>query len=681
MLLVLFVPHTCRSAHSVLVTTKSTLWTLVTSAPACWRFFRARTQQVRTRSSHTSHAHRWRGYVQLLKWGAVGIFISTIVSVSLVWWEMGSLQQNLSNVNKGITTSIPEVNSPYIYLWRRPMSFHEFVSPVCNSEDGAFWSPWLQSKSHDPWTLLSLCESQVKAIRLLGISALTSKSWEDYQYRYVAQTADVRTLVAIARTKGSNPLFFLPPPTLVARDIPLVEELAILLLELESSSKSKGHGDSADLALKRLQRRHSVIDDKDRFWMQSGASLDVPPVEQDISDDTLELHFLHAMSEMTSNEQQAALLVRQHGLATLQRAVQQRRDLETHQTVANILGNLALDSTLHETIARTGWLGVLKAWTEGTNVPLALAAGRVLANLDRDWTSHVLPDGVFVIHPLYRSRKTVHADIIFVHGLRGGAVKTWRQQDLPSTVQQSYPRSPCWPKDWLAEDCPHVRILSLHYDTVLSAWSGKSAYDKEKKTLEGRSRQFLSKIHQAGVGNRPIIWVGHSMGGLLIKEMIRLAGQDERYSNIRNNTAGLLLYSVPHRGLSLAALTNQAHYLVYPSIEVQELSRDSPHLSLLHKNFRDFVLARNIPCLSFGELKKTQLGKTLPKILLVPPESSDPGFGEFYALDLDHISICKPSDCDSELYEKTLAFIHRCIFLSYVRRLRQGVGGGDGGNS
>ena len=51
----------------------------------------------------------------------------------------------------------------------------------------------------------------------------------------------------------------------------------------------------------------------------------------------------------------------------------------------------------------------------------------------------------------------------------------------------------------------------------------------------------------------------------------------------------------------------------------------------------------------------------------------DPGVGEFCALPLDHINICKPDSRDSTLYQRSLAFMHRAIFYSYMHRLRQAV--------
>ena len=51
-----------------------------------------------------------------------------------------------------------------------------------------------------------------------------------------------------------------------------------------------------------------------------------------------------------------------------------------------------------------GWLGVLKRWCEGKNSMLAVTAARVLSNMDRDWTTEVLEDGIVILHPLHRSR-------------------------------------------------------------------------------------------------------------------------------------------------------------------------------------------------------------------------------------------------------------------------------------
>lgn len=38
--------------------------------------------------------------------------------------------------------------------------------------------------------------------------------------------------------------------------------------------------------------------------------------------------------------------------------------------------------------------------------------------------------------------------------------------------------------------------------------------------MAGRSEEYIKKLLTAGIGKRPMIWVCHSMGGLLVKKML-----------------------------------------------------------------------------------------------------------------------------------------------------------------
>lgn len=197
-------------------------------------------------------------------------------------------------------------------------------------------------------------------------------------------------------------------------------------------------------------------------------------------------------------------------------------------------------------------------------------------------------------------------DIVFVHGLLGSVFKTWRQHDSqnvsrlaklesmlepkvspvrssackiavdPSSprakeMQQHYTKS--WPKSWLSKDLPNTRILALDYDTYLSQWVPNCPLEPDKRTLLSRATEMLAKLHQAGVGDRPIIWIAHSMGGLLVKQMVTLASDSAKYRSIAENTAGVVFYAVPHRGADLADLNATFKLLLLPSVEVQELRK------------------------------------------------------------------------------------------------------------
>ena len=348
----------------------------------------------------------------------------------------------------------------------------------------------------------------------------------------------------------------------------------------------------------------------------------------------------------------------------------------------------------------------------GEDLALKLQASKALTNLDQDYDRlGRFQDGVYVYHPHHRSSDPAYVDIVFVPGLLGGPAWTWRQGDdalnksadessqgnqKSSTsdegndqasysqesgnleigshvIAQHSRRSPselskCWPTDWLAKDCPNVRILTIEYDTNLSDWAPKCPYDKEKRTLHARSAEFVEKLQLAGVGQRPVIWVGHSMGGLLIKKMLLLAQENPAVKNLVNKTKGIVFFSVPHKGSDVAswAASTKRKYILFPSIEVKELVKDSPQLLALHKHFKDIVLQRDIPLLSFGEglslnviskANKSGWFKTQP----VLPESSDPGFGQYRLMsDMNHLTICKPSSKESPIYQAVLDFIFAC---------------------
>ena len=65
-------------------------------------------------------------------------------------------------------------------------------------------------------------------------------------------------------------------------------------------------------------------------------------------------------------------------------------------------------------------------------------------------------------------------DVVFVHGIRGGAFATWRREGIqnlqaghkPGSLDHLY----CWPSNWLPQDVPQARLLSMEYAAPASGW-------------------------------------------------------------------------------------------------------------------------------------------------------------------------------------------------------------------
>lgn len=292
-------------------------------------------------------------------------------------------------------------------------------------------------------------------------------------------------------------------------------------------------------------------------------------------------------------------------------------------------------------------------------------ASRALANLDRETVQEKYPDGVYVLHPQYRSSQPIKADVLFIHGLLGAAFKTWRQQDINQPLdvkafegEEVY--SECWPKTWLASDCPSLRIVSVEYDTHLSDWKTKCPIEDHRKSIAYRSNELLTKLRAAGVGDRPLVWVSHSMGGLLVKKMLVDASKNPEMDKIVNNTRGIIFYSVPHHGSQLAEYSMNARYLLFPSVEVKELSTDSPALKELNDDFLSFAKDKKFPVLSFAETLPTHIGSMI-KLHVVPVDSANLGIGDLIPVEVNHLNICKPKKKDTFLYQCTVKFIQDAL--------------------
>ncbi|XP_017548043.1 protein SERAC1 isoform X1 [Pygocentrus nattereri] len=517
------------------------------------------------------------------------------------------------------------------------------------------------------WLLLKKTQSTIWTERLQAVQDLAQNHyWQDYQYRTAAQAIDHRTAIGLARTPQVDLRFFLPPPALPeVEDEFLIEDgLRQLLASLPQSEVDQCVQYFTSLALR--ESSQSLASQRGGLWCFGGNGLPYAQSLTTIPSEKVESFCLQALVQHSKVLSHCDHIVANGGLHLLQRVYQLRRDSQKIQrNIVRIIGNLALNESLHTAIVQSGWVSVLAEMVQSPHIMQASHAARALANLDRDAEVQKYQDGVYILNPHCRTNQPIKADVLFVHGLLGAAFKTWRQKDCELTedeesagVQEDY--TECWPKSWLASDCPNLRILSVEYDTHLSDWRAKCPAENQRKSLAYRSGELLKKLKAAGVGDRPVIWVAHSMGGLLVKKMLLDATKDPELSPLVKNTKGVLFYSVPHYGTFMAEYSVNVRYLLFPSIEVKELCRDSPALRDLNENFISIAKDQEFKVLSFAETQPTSIGPMI-KILVVPGQSADLGFGDLIEVNVDHLNICKPEKKDTLLYKRSLQFIRDAL--------------------
>lgn len=81
--------------------------------------------------------------------------------------------------------------------------------------------------------------------------------------------------------------------------------------------------------------------------------------------------------------------------------------------------------------------------------------------------------------------------------------------------------SPCWPRDWLSKRFPDLRVIALNYTTDPYLWRPLWIKKRNRTSLAERSREMTDMLIEKNVGvGHPIVWVGHSKGGIFIKQII-----------------------------------------------------------------------------------------------------------------------------------------------------------------
>ncbi|KAK3986791.1 ankyrin repeat domain-containing protein 17 [Cladorrhinum sp. PSN332] len=151
------------------------------------------------------------------------------------------------------------------------------------------------------------------------------------------------------------------------------------------------------------------------------------------------------------------------------------------------------------------------------------------------------PDGLKVLHDC----SDAVVDICFVHGLAGDRERTW------TAGGQSAP----WPQTLLPSKLTKARILTYGYDAyiVQKGHAGGNRLNDHAMNLVNDLTTDRERDDRHA-SSRPIIFVAHSLGGLVCKQAILLSRDNpERHlKDIFNCTIGIIFMGTPHRGSWMA---------------------------------------------------------------------------------------------------------------------------------
>jgi len=223
--------------------------------------------------------------------------------------------------------------------------------------------------------------------------------------------------------------------------------------------------------------------------------------------------------------------------------------------------------------------------------------------------------------PIVPASEPAKLDLIFVHGLEGDALKSWRFE-----YQDSW-------HTWIASALPNVNIWSLGYRLRASRLFGGSM------PLTDRSVNVLATLDSELREKRPVVFVCHSYGGLLVKQLLR-SGRDTatEYAPLVERVAGIVFLGTPHNGSMIPNYIRALTTIMLASDAIAELKQNAAILRDLSLWFRQHAEGAGWLLRVYYETLDTYWVRVVDEL------SADPAIKNVtpVGIDANHIKICKP---------------------------------------
>ncbi len=213
---------------------------------------------------------------------------------------------------------------------------------------------------------------------------------------------------------------------------------------------------------------------------------------------------------------------------------------------------------------------------------------------------------------------------------------------------------------WLLEDCEDLNIWTVKYEAP------KLKFDSSGMGIPDLATNiFENLLKTPKLADGEIVFVCHSLGGLITKQILRIASDQNKREvahQFIERVTGVAFLGTPHLGSDIAThghnifakgllrcLTFQQ-----PSIAAASLSRNDPNLRELNTWYRDWCQHKVLRHLVLIETEKMY-----GTITVVKPDSADPGIAGVRAIPIavSHENICKPNDKNDEIYTHIKEFV------------------------
>ena len=239
------------------------------------------------------------------------------------------------------------------------------------------------------------------------------------------------------------------------------------------------------------------------------------------------------------------------------------------------------------------------------------------------------------------------ADVVFVHGLDGNAFETWCHD--PRRLRDSWPY-------WLAAELENVGVWSLGYSAASSIHRGNAL------PLISMAQAAMHTLELEGhIGERPLIFIVHSLGGLIVKQIINLAvtSHVNTGKRIADAFAGVAFIATPHDGSFVGSIADRLAVFYGTTKIVEALRKNNDHTLHLKNWFAgQFGGDNRIIIQAYRETEPFK------RVMVVEKASAHPGINHAEVFDVpgqNHATICKCRNRSDLVYGNIKRMINRIV--------------------
>ncbi|KAH7085259.1 hypothetical protein BKA63DRAFT_499273 [Paraphoma chrysanthemicola] len=281
---------------------------------------------------------------------------------------------------------------------------------------------------------------------------------------------------------------------------------------------------------------------------------------------------------------------------------------------------------------------------------------------------HAVPVDQLNLEILNQERNNALVDIVAVHGLGAIPNITWceRKSGINWLSQETM----------LPSATPQARILRFGYDSI---WMGKTPIRTSLSTIAYKLLLSLNMRRMEDL--RPLIFIGHCFGGLVIQRALNLAKmQQNEYPGVFDSSVGIVFLGTPHRGTQSFTRSSALFAAIAASSDVgrkleteilKSLASEDGGLLDVTDDFVSICTDGRPMITCFFEQRPSKLGKIVGRDdideFVVDRKSATLDGHRKYGLESDHFSLNKFDGPNNSNYIQVLAEIRRFYDTALVR--------------